>query len=129
MVVGMTPQQNRALWGAAFRELAAVVESGGQVPTSVVIWTQYVSPAELLSIADGSTPEPLKINGATGAFPSVDVPVGQPLDLDIRWSSQVNLGGLDTHDRQQRQRMFATHNDECLRPIQDDEPTAPAAHA
>lgn len=109
-----TENVKRALWAAAFNTLADAITAGIVAPpTSATLWTQYVSPDELLHIADNSGPQPLKIH-VTGTHAWVNVPVGMMLDLKLKWTSQVSLIDLSDDEAAQSVRRFNIHNRECV---------------
>jgi hypothetical protein len=109
-----TENVKRALWAAAFNTLADAITAGLVAPpTSATLWTQYVSPDELLHIADNSGPQPLKIH-VTETNAWADVPVGMMLGLDMKWTNMVNVAGLSDDEAARSIRRFIIHNRECV---------------
>lgn len=110
----MNSYQQRALWAHALRELADMIHAGqAPVPTSMQLMSQWVTPLELLTIADHTTPEPLQINDY-GPYVSVTVPVGRPLDLDITWVSQVHVPSLPADEQADFREAVRQHNIVCV---------------
>lgn len=111
----MNSHQQQALWSHALRELADTINEGqAPAPSSMVLYSQWVTPPALLAIADNSTPEPLQINDR-GQFVDVTVPVGRPLDLDITWVSMVHVDGLATpEDQADFRKAVRAHNTYCV---------------
>lgn len=106
----MNEQQTAALWATAFRDLATATTNGRmQIPHSVDIWTHDVELDQLLAVADFTTPEPLPIRITDdGRQATVVVPVGEPLDLRIKWHF---FGPVDSPDDV---RKINEHNDQCV---------------
>lgn len=109
----MTEAQQRALWASAFRSLAEAILSGRSfIPTSVELWNQFVTPEQLLRVADhtGDTPLPIQV-GPTRA--TVTVPTGEQLGLPIAWKFQADRdpdGIVEVTNRESYHR----HNDVCV---------------
>lgn len=111
----MNDAQQRALWGAALRSLGDSIAHGlSPVPTSMDVWTQYVSPIGLMNLADQSGPEPLKITHAeSGSHASVQVPTGKPIDLAITWYFQA-LTDTDPAQAKIDRENYDWHNQHCV---------------
>lgn len=136
----MNSHQQQALWAHALRELADTINAGqAPAPSSLQIWSQYVTPRQLLAIADTTTPEPLQIRDH-GRYVAVSVPVGRMLDLEITWVSQVDVNALATLEEQADfRKAIREHNTYCMGAPAgpDDEPAqhgqmddvAPTEHA
>lgn len=112
-VVGMNPQQQRALWAAAFRTLADAIDHNlAPMPTGVDLWTQYVTPLQLLVHADQSAPEPLQIK-QYAQHSAITIPTGQPLDLPVSWtiaakrSPEPEVAAREARD-------YDWHNQNCV---------------
>jgi hypothetical protein len=126
MVGGMNDNQTRALWATALQELADAINTGrARAPQSMVIHTQFVTPGELLIVADTTYEKPLAIT-IGGEFAWITVPVGERLDLDIRWCIEHALP-TDPFDRAQATEAFRTHNAECCSPVPFDVVPDPCA--
>lgn len=113
------------MWASALRTLSDAIAAGfSPHPTSVDLWSQYVSADELLHIADNSYKTPLAITlfGDQGA--GVRVPTGEPIDLPITWHFQVDLAPLDTVERTRVTELFRDHNATCC-----DQPIIPTETA
>lgn len=117
MLAGMelNEHQNRALWATALHDLADAISRGHTpAPTSVHFWTQWVTPAELIQVADYAAPEPLPIKTYyDNLLSAVTVPTGRPLDLPIEWTYQAKLPE-DTVERTQIVNQFTDHNEQCV---------------
>lgn len=112
-VVHMNEQQQRALWSAAFHTLADAIDHNlAPMPTSVDLWTQYVTPVQLLEYADRSTPEPLEIRQMSN-FASIKIPTVEPLDLQISWTLQAETPD-DAHERAIADGGYQLHNAHCV---------------
>lgn len=109
----MTKAQHAALWTVALTNLATAIRDGiVDAPTSMHLWTQYVTPGEMLRIADFSYSKPLPIKIHPN-FASLTVPTGELLELPIDWTVQVDLASPDV-DREYAVLGFETHNAECV---------------
>lgn len=125
----MTESQRRALWATAFTNLArAILDGYCKPPSSVHLWTQYVSPGELLSLADVTydTPLPIKIHPG---FATIRVPTGELLGLPIDWTIQCDLGADDLNrtngfGRDSAVKAFEVHNEECADTTASAQPSA-----
>lgn len=108
----MNEQQHRALWGAALRALGESIAAGlAPIPTSVNIWTQYVTPLELMGMADFSTPQPIKIDQFE-THADVTIPTGQPLDMPIQWTMSA-LTATDPDQAAKDTENYVWHNLNC----------------
>jgi hypothetical protein len=111
----MNEHQTRALWAATMNSIGDAIKAGlVDVPSSVSLWTQYVSLSALLHVADNACPTPLPIK-VHSHFATVRVPTGELVDLDISWNTQTQLPA-DEAQRREYLDAIEQHNTNCCTP-------------